>query len=278
MSVNVRELQRQRNAESRENWDCFTSHRDKVTNLLSPAAPHPSARLCVLGAGNCNDLDLSQLLKSFARIELVDLDADAMRDGIERQGVPTDQLVRHEGLDITGIAERISAWSPDDVRANDDVESCITEAKRTVIDLRGEFQVTASVCLLSQLIQALTLTLGEDHPRFLELLMAVRQRHLRLMLDLTSPGGTLILISDVVSSFTCPQLLAASDQQLPQVVIQAIASRNFFHGVNPFVLKSLFQTDPDLAPLAKNVELGNPWLWDLGPRIYAVCAVRAQRA
>lgn len=61
------------------------------------------------------------------------------------------------------------------------------------------------------------------------------------------------------------------------LVGRAISERNFFSGMNPFVLKHLLETDEMLAPQVTDVRLSNPWVWDLGPRLYAVCALTAKR-
>jgi hypothetical protein len=57
------------NKSSAAAWEPFTSHREKVTALLTGSAA--GGRLCVLGAGNCNDLDLARLLLAYAEITLV---------------------------------------------------------------------------------------------------------------------------------------------------------------------------------------------------------------
>ena len=79
------ELQFEYNATSRDCWGRFRAHRDKVTGLLSNATP--ANRLCVLGAGNANDLDLNVLLHFYREMHLTDLDADALCRGVARQGL-----------------------------------------------------------------------------------------------------------------------------------------------------------------------------------------------
>ena len=75
------------NAESRDQWDAFSGHREKVSAILGAGADPCPGRLCVLGAGNCNDLDLAALLRAHREVHLVDLDAEALAQGVERQGV-----------------------------------------------------------------------------------------------------------------------------------------------------------------------------------------------
>ena len=85
MSINpLTELQSARNAEVAKHWTIAKPHRDRLTKLLVDrlidVREHPRT-LCVLGAGNCNDLDLHQLLQHYDRIDLVDLDGAAMQHG-----------------------------------------------------------------------------------------------------------------------------------------------------------------------------------------------------
>ena len=87
----------------------------------------------------------------------------------------------------------------------------------------------------------------------------------------------MVLITDVVSSRTLPQLATILPAELPALVGQAIAARNFFSGMNPFVIKQLLETDEVLSTQLTDVRLSNPWVWNLGPRLYAVCAFTAKR-
>src|SRR5262249_3473429 len=101
------------NAESRGQWDAFASHRQKVSGLLAASVDPRRSRLCILGAGNCNDLDLPELLKAHRELHLVDLDAEALVRGATRQGVaghPSLHLIG--GFDVTGMLGAIATWSP----------------------------------------------------------------------------------------------------------------------------------------------------------------------
>ena len=66
---------------------------------------------------------------------------------------------------------------------------------------------------------------------------------------------------------------SVADASLPQVLAKLIADHNFFHGVNLAVLAQFFRTDPVVAPHVTALEMVPPWLWNLGPRVYAVCAL-----
>lgn len=274
----IAQKQASRNAETLDGWDRFAPHRERVTQLLLDAASANEGRLCVLGAGNCNDLVLSQLAQAFQHIDLVDIDEKAISEGVIRQGIAASRVTARGPIDVTGVAELMSGWTPATPASAEQVDACIATARRTILSCEASsYAVAASICLLSQLIESITITLGEHHPRFLELLTCIRREHLRQLIDLVVPDGTVVLITDVVSSGTLPLLATAASHELPMLVGRAIEHRNFFSGMNPFVIKRMLETEPPFATQLTDVRLSNPWVWDLGPRLYAVCALTAVR-
>ncbi len=257
------------NAESRERWDLFGGHREHVTELLCDAG---RGRLCVLGAGNCNDLDLPKLLASFREVHLVDPDAAALEQGVARQGVAGQPALRlHGGIDVSGMFDVMGGWSAVTPVQDTDLLACVRRpAERVAPALPGPFDVVASVCLLSQLLSAIGSTITREHARYPELLFAVRGGHLNLLLHLLRPGGTGFLVTDVVSSETLPDLAGADLTALA-------ATGNFFDGLNPVVLESLFRTAPALAGGLVEVTTFPAWRWEFGPRAYLVWAVRFRK-
>lgn len=262
-----------RNRDARQGWNLYQSHRERVTQLLLSAATSPVATLCVLGAGNCNDLDLRLLGQRFSSIHLVDLDTEALAEGCELQGFASDPAIQcHGGIDVTGVASRMHAWQPQQPADTVEATAIVRDALAAPLSdvPHGPFDVVASVGLLTQLIEMVGLTLGTQHPQFLGLMSAIRLRHLRLLLELTSPGGKAWLFSEVVSSLTCPELLNTPESNLISVLQRAIAQQNFFTGANPNILNRLFQEDPELKASIASLESPPAWLWNFFTRTYAV--------
>ncbi len=268
-----------RNTETRYGWQHFAFHRDQVANLIAGNDCPRGGSLCVFGAGNCNDLDLSRILACFAEVHLVDIDSEAMLSGVAAQGVADHAAIRlHGNLDLTGICALVSQWRPASPVDDQQINQVIEAVKcANTCPLEESFDVVASVCLLSQLIEPLVDTLGDQHPRFLELLRLVRFGHLQQLVQSTRVGGTAILITDFVSSETAPEIASASQQELPSMLAQLIERRNFFHGMNPAVLMNSLCNDPLLSQHVGFAELLAPWVWDFGVRHYAVAAIRFQR-
>lgn len=269
-----------RNRDARQGWDLYQSHRERVTQLLLSSTTSRDATLCVLGAGNCNDLDLQRLKAQFRKIHLVDLDSEALAQGCELQGLADDLAIQcHGGIDVTGVAARMHGWQPQLPADTDEATAVVRDALTAPLsDLpRGPFDVVASVGLLTQLIEMVGLTLGTQHPQFLSLMSAIRLRHLQLLLELTRPAGKAWLFSEVVSSLTCPELLQTAESNLMPVLQRAITQHNFFTGANPNILNRLFQEDPELSASIASLESPPPWLWSFFTRTYAVCAFGATK-
>jgi hypothetical protein len=266
------------NAQSRSLWDAFAEHRGRVTGLLTAGAePDPSmSRLCVLGAGNANDLDLPALLASHREVHLVDLDAEALARGASAQGVSDHPSLRlHGGTDLTGMVDLIAGWSPHGPIPPEALAALAEEpARRVAPGLPGPFDLVASTCLLTPLIGSAFHAVGENHPQFAELVQAIRAGHLRLLGRLAAPGGAVVLITDVVSSDTLPALGTLPEPSLPGLLPRLARERNFFHGVNPEALWAAFGNDPVLRDKVVGLESLPPWRWDLQVRLYLVWALR----
>ncbi|SIN71824.1 hypothetical protein SAMN05444166_0396 [Singulisphaera sp. GP187] len=264
------------NAGSRGQWDGFADHRARVTRLLETGARPGESRLCVLGAGNCNDLDLPTLLKAHGEVYLVDLDQEALTQAAERQGVADHpSLHRRDGIDLTGMIDVLATWSATTAIGPRELACLVDEpARRVVSTLPAPFDLVASTCLLSPLVGNAFHSVGEAHPQFMAIVQAIRAGHLRLLTQLTAPGGTALLITDVVSSEIVPALVALPDAALPELLNQIVRERNYFHGVNPEILWSLFEDDPFLRVLVTERESLTPWRWKLHARLYLVWAIR----
>ena len=172
------------------------------------------------------------------------------------------------------MATDLGAWKGKADLNDEDFSHAVAQAKQAVPPVEGEpFDVVASCCLLSQLIDSVVLTKTEGHPRFLELLFAVRNRHLQLLWHWTKPAGIVVLVTDFVSSTTFPQLAAMTSAQLSAAFPQLIERRNFFTGTNPVAIRDALQELGAVGP----ADISGPWVWSVGARVFAVCAVVARK-
>ena len=267
----------ERNRITRDDWQIFASHRTRVTELLIGAAGSDRPTLCVLGAGNGNDIDLSMLAERYQSITLVDLDPEALDHCVAKLPVHVAaQVETLAGVDLSGILSYLDL-APEQPLPSPQIEAAATRA-RDQPPPAGlvQYDVVASTCLLTQMIDSVVARLGSDHPQFAPLVLALRDGHLKLISDLTARPGTGLLITDFVSSDTLPQLQTVPDEQLEALLAGAINSGNFFTGVNPAVLAQRF-AEESICGGGARVQLYPPWRWQMGNRCYGVCALAMAR-
>lgn len=264
---------RESNRQSRGAWGRFAAHRAQVTGILASVAQDRGS-LAVLGPGNLDDVDLSRLLDEYSEIHLVDLDADSLRSSLAaRAAARPEALVVHAPVDLTGILDRL--------HAPEDAEEILEALARHRLVLAGApFGVTASTGTLTQLLQSVH---DSSLPRrdVDRVVLALRDKHLLDLVHLTSPGGALVLVSDVVSTTTAPGLAAAAPETLEERMAGLVAAKNFFTGTNPYRIVALLEEDGRFRDLVTDVRLVDPWLWPVTPDrrhlTYAIVAERIRR-
>lgn len=253
-------------------------HRRAITDLLLNSVATQPASLCILGVGPANDLNLKLLVDRFARIELVDNNLEMMQQAVRMQGIADREGVRLRELEVTGIQTAIQAWSPDVQVPDSEIDQVIEQVNRFDWNsLERPVDVAASTCLLSQLVLSVVTRLGDRHPRFVELLQAVRARHLELLLQAVKPGGTALLVFDFVSSDSIPEIATLQGVPLQQKLAAALEQNDFFHGMHPLKMLSLARDYPPIASQVEHAALSLPWIWNAGTRQYAVCCLRMRR-
>jgi len=260
-------------------WALYAAHRARLTAAIAEssrlaaaagAASGEGRRLCVLGAGQCNDLDLERLAESFAEIHLVDIDGPALSRAVARQPASVRaRLHRHGGVDLSGLSpRRLARWKrfvPDAA----EIEAAAGAALDAILTKVGEsFELVASTCVLTQMSFALREALGERHPALEAARFALMRTHLSTLVGLTSPGGVALFATDVVSSTTYPLEAPAPGRTTEDLLREVVASGTAYFAANPELVAGL------LAEVG-SPELLEPWLWT-GPlaRTYLVYALR----
>jgi hypothetical protein len=272
------DLQRRCNQISADRWATFTEHRARTTALALHAE---GDTLAVLGAGNCNDLDLPALTARFASVHLVDLDAEALERAWRRQpGSVARKLVLHAPLDLSGVLPRLPEFRrqpPTDA----EVAALPAAALAAVLAaLPGRYDVVLSGCLLSQILHGCAVALGADHPRLTAISCALVLAHVRLLVLLLAPAGTAVLVTDMASSerFALDELWGQAEPEALAFELERLHLAA--SGTGPAFLRRLFAGDDVLAPLLRaSPRLQPPWLWQFGETLsYLVTAWVLQRA
>jgi hypothetical protein len=257
---------------ARQGWDLYEPHRTRLGRLLR--AVQRGDGLCVLGAGNCDDLDLPVLCREFGEVHLVDLDGAAMQMALAR--VPESaraRIVTHAGLDLSGTIERLDRWG-DAFPDQSELATLAGEVAGALATRLGRsFDVVLSACLMSQLRLPVQETLLLGLPEWQQLFEAIDQAHLATVAALTRPGGTGVLALDLTSSQKLPELTAfaspATWDGLAAVANQAIAARRITLSVDPARLLG-WLNQAQLAASVERARLSDPWVWDTGGGVLAL--------
>lgn len=234
---------------------------------LLRASASPDRSLCILGAGNTNDVELPRLCAVYGEVHLADIDVRSVRRGVVRQGVSAAPNLRiHPPLDLTGALDRLGGPTPvrvDGVR----------------IELEGQpFGVTASVGVVTQMMQSVVESRQPTEVTS-RLSLTIRDRHLADLLRLTEPAGTAILVTDVVPTSTAPDLLMTAPSDLEARMAELVGAGNFFTGTNPYRIAALLEEDERLAAFVDDVRIVDPWLWAVAEdRQHLTCAIVATRS
>lgn len=267
---------RESNRQGVDAWERFASHRERVQRLLTEVAGANSS-LCLLGAGNLNDVRLDELLDRFGEVHLVDLDVESTRAALRRQGLEGRSNCRvHAPVDLTGVLDRLPAPEVESPRV--DAGGLVETLERTRCRISGApFDVTASTAVLTQLLQSVVDS-ALPHPETVQVCLALRDKHLADLIALTRPGGTFVLVSDVVSTSTAPGLASAAGADLEEALAALVADKNFFTGTNPYRIVALLEEDPRSSGYVTNVALRDPWLWAVtSDREHLTYAIVARR-
>jgi hypothetical protein len=218
-------------------------------------------------------------LVDFEQVVLVDLDDEALNSAVAR--LSHTQLPRSKrlgGVDLMGLLSKLSSWQAGLNPSNAELKTAIETARAAPPPNVGTFEVVASTCVLSQLIDSVYMGLGPDRPRCLELVMAVRNRHLEMLVELVKPGGAGILVTDFVSSETAPELPQIEESMLPRAGLRWLELGNFFTGTNPVAIRDYYRDRQGTDSRIDDVRLVGPWRWDIGAKQFAVAAVTFRRA
>ncbi len=267
----VREKHAQGNRRSKDDWELYRAHRQRLSAVIDClGAEAGGGALVLLGAGNCNDVDLEGLVAGFSSIHLVDIDAGALdRARARLSPAVRARTVAHGGIDLTGLLGQIEKSRG---RALDGawVEQAIEAGVRGLASAlpTGQASVVVSCCLLSQLGWSLEEAAGGDEERGMRLRVAALTVHLRTLAALCRPAtaqtraGSALVAADIVSSDLYPL-----DEVPPGADLRALAAELIprqeivYAAANPVLLSRLVRRELALKDCFAPPEILEPWLW-----------------
>jgi hypothetical protein len=251
----------------------FAGHRTRLTAEIRARAPAGGrGRLCLLGAGNANDVDLEAVAGDFAEVHLVDVDAQAVERARARVApARRGRIILHAPVDVMGVSERLDAWSRSPPSMDAIAGESVGGLERVARSLSGPFDIVVSCCLLTQLQLVLLEVVGDGHPRFAELRSIVSAIHVRLLAALLAPGGVGLLVTDLTGSDTYPFGHLPPDADLGRLMGELLAAGNIIGAAHPGGLSAVIRRDPALSAAYETRFPIGPWLWQNGPdSIYLV--------
>lgn len=256
-------------------WEKAHEHRRNITVMLGRLAEQGAKSLCVFGAGPCNDIDLKALCAMFEQVTLVDINSETLKAGVSKQqalNFPNLELLG--GVDLFGASQVLESYH----QAKDEAsfDTILETVSQHEIPQVGTYDCVASTCLLSQLLFEASKTIDETHPRFVHVLRAIRLRHLKLMKSALNPGGHGLLITDIVSSDSLPELLE-EEIDLKETLRVAVDEKNFLHGLNPAMITRAV-ADKAFAGELTSVSISEPWRWVAPAKTYGCFAIKFVRS
>jgi hypothetical protein len=258
----VRQAQQDMNRRAPDASEWYTSHRRRLMDELARA----SGALCVLGAGNCADIDFEYLAKRFEAIHLVDLDPAAIERARDRQPKALrERIVLHGDRDLSGILAHLDDWAERFPSDDELQQTSLRAAHELLQSFGGSFDVTLSTCVLSQLVLPFQETWVMSEEEWDKLSACTTAVHLATLFGATRQGGSGFMAFDVVSSDHLPGLLAYRER--PPVELQAFVEEQVAAqevSLSPAPSELLAQlTGSGLAAALANVRITLPWLWDI---------------
>ncbi len=240
-------------------WELYATHRLRLSEVIAEYAS--GSRLCILGAGNANDLDLEGLVASFAEVHLTDLDASALTRAFERQSPEAQRrLVLHPDHEVSGFLRHLPLWRKADPTPEALANLIPTGAARLVRALPGPFDLVVSDCVVSQLFWTCFEALG-TRPLLTHVTRAVLLTHLRALIALTRPGAWSLLVTDTISSDTVP-LDDLYARVAPVALLRELdRAQMLFSGTSPSLTDAVIRGDEELAAGIDDVVVIPPWLW-----------------
>lgn len=192
------------NQSTASEWERFRTHRDALTDqLLSGLPPRDAAgpSLCVLGAGNCNDLDLARLTRHFGSIHLVDLDRSAIERARERCAPEERRVIEcHAPVDLSGLLDVLPRWKRMQLTPEELMRQPSSAVERLVQSVGRRFDRVLSACVWTQMHLAVLQELGAEHRLFTAVSRTLSLVHLRTVCALTEPGGKALFATEITAN------------------------------------------------------------------------------
>ena len=244
-----------------ELWTACLLHRQFISHMICSCGE--SGRLAVYGSLVCFELDLTRISDKFESITLFSAQRDITEKAIKHQKMEHPDRVQVVSLeDYSGLGP-LGDMLPTETTYESAMQS-ILEFKlppRTEPDSKG-FDLVVSSCLLNPIIHQVEHLLQKKDETAAKLIKNLRDKHIVELLRNCRKGGKVQLMFDFVSSKTLPELENATADNIQEMLNDALAKNNYFHGSHPASMKLAIENEPELNELVESHRFTKPWIWD----------------
>lgn len=267
--------QKSANKASLKYFNDFAEHRRQQTDLIL-SSNAKGGRICVLGAGNCYDIDLKLIAGHFDEVHLVDIDRDAISGAKRRvSGAVANKIQLHAPVDISGVNKHLEDWRDLKLTQETLLEFPELAINRLMGQLPEPFDCVVSSCLISQILLTCKNVMGEQHPLLEAGMITLLVTHLRTMVSLTKPAGHAFWTTDVSSNQIAPLNSSTQLQDGVEFLHRLASTNRIFTYLDPALISNLAQQDPYVAARAMIADPLKVWLWHNGPhKTFLVYALR----
>lgn len=216
-------------------WEAWSNYREIITKQfkIKVLKDREVKSIIILGSGNCDDLDLSEICKTAEKIIMVDIDIESTKKGIEKQNLPSEIKNKIEligGVDLTSLSNynffeeyfsllRNNCSIKQIKKLFRNAASKLNSKEETILaDLKGSFDCVISGAVHSQLLAPTLYPFQEDIYNLFDnvtlsysyedikeikeeldyLYIAVAKYYNRLLLSLRAPEGVLFTWLDML--------------------------------------------------------------------------------
>ena len=255
------------NRNFQQNWRQYAGHRERLMSLLAAAGAGQGRDICILGAGNCNDLDTERLATEFSEIHLVDIDPEALERG--RESFPAsrrDAVALHPNIDLSGFIDRLDEWGdrfPDDRELG---RAALEAIQKIVNQIGCRSDVVLSTCVLSQLPIPYRRTWVTSASNWKRLHDAITAVHLATLAATVRPGGHGVMAFDLFGSRRAPGLLGLDQddgEAIQAFVEEQVGAGEIKLDWDPAAILARLKSS-SLSSLVESPRLTLPWLWNTG--------------
>jgi len=212
------------NQDTQKRYERWTDYRAKIDDFLSPILADSTLeknQALLVGCGNLDDLNLQTISKLFNKITLTDIDLESVKEGVKRQGISNGNL-EFTRVELTGFEDSkffdtfvqviMETKDQDSIQAYIDGKMKTIETYQFLPDKSYDLILISPIYtqLIYHQILNITQTLRElgHNPSMLEWLEAymldlmpgVIERLNKNIMNILSPKGRLVVLSDIFQS------------------------------------------------------------------------------